>query len=196
MPLELSPLPFARDSLEPFVSARTLEFHHGKHHKAYVDKTNALIEGTRLAEQRLDEIVRAAKAGGDDALFNNSAQAWNHDFFWQCLSPGGGRPDGDIKALIDRDFGGLDDFKAKFGEAAVDNFASGWTWLCRKGERLEIVNTDDADTPLVDPDRTPLFVVDVWEHAYYLDHQNERKAYVTAILDNLVNWDFVAANLR
>ncbi|NJC87678.1 MAG: superoxide dismutase [Desulfuromonas sp.] len=196
MPITLPDLPFARDALEPLISARTFEFHHGKHHKAYVDNTNKLIEGTALADQSLEAIVKAAAADpAKKGLFNNAAQVWNHSFFWQCLKPGGGgRPTGRIAARIDAELGGYDKFVADFKNAGVTQFGSGWAWLVFKDGKLAINQTPNAETPLTQG-ATPLLVADVWEHAYYLDYQNRRPDFLQAFLDHLVNWEFVNANL-
>lgn len=196
MPITLPELPFAKDALEPHISARTFEFHHGKHHKAYVDNTNKLIEGTDLASQGLDAIVQAAASDpAKKGLFNNAAQVWNHSFFWQCLKPGGGgRPTGRIAARIDAELGGYDKFAADFKNAGVTQFGSGWAWLVLKEGKLAIVQSANAETPLTQGHK-PLLVADVWEHAYYLDYQNRRPDFLQAFLDHLVNWDFVNGNL-
>ena len=150
-----------------------------------------------LDDKPLEDIVRAAKAGGDHELFNNSAQAWNHAFLWNSLSPSGGKaPDGQLKAKLDSAFGGLDAFHDAFSEAAAEHFGSGWAWLCAKGDSLAIVSTHDADTPLVHTGLRPLLTLDVWEHAYYLDYQNDRPGYIDAFLKKTINWAFAAANLR
>ena len=196
MAFELPALPFAEDALEPYYSARTLSFHHGKHHKAYVDNLNKLITGTDLESKPLEEIILlaagdAAKAG----MFNNAAQVWNHTFFWHCMKPGGGgKPSGELAARIDAAFGGYDKFVEQFKAAAVGRFGSGWGWLVLEGGELKIVSTPNAETPLAKGQKA-LLTVDVWEHAYYLDYQNRRPDFVQAFLDHLVNWDFVAANL-
>jgi len=196
MAFTLPPLPFAPEALEPHMSARTLSFHHGKHHKAYVDKANAAIEGTPLADKSDVEIIRAAKAEGNQKLFNNAAQAWNHSFLWNSLSPtGGDAPTGQLKDAIDRDIGGMEKFAAAFKTEAVDHFASGWAWLVHDGGTLKIISTHDADTPLAHEGLTPLVTLDLWEHAYYLDYQNARPGFVDAYLAKLINWDFAAANL-
>jgi Fe-Mn family superoxide dismutase len=197
MPITLPNLPFAIDALEPHISARTFEFHHGKHHKAYVDNTNKLIEGTALAGQGLEAIIKAAAAdAAKKGLFNNAAQVWNHSFFWKCLKPnGGGRPTGKIAAQIDKELGGYEKFAADFKNAGVTQFGSGWAWLCLKDRKLAIVQSANAETPIVSGS-TPLLVVDVWEHAYYLDYQNRRPDFLQAFLDHLVNWDFVNSNLE
>jgi len=196
MPITLPDLPFAKDALEPHISARTLEFHHGKHHKTYVDNANKLIEGTDLANLGLEAIVKAAVIDpAKKGLFNNAAQVWNHSFFWQCLKPrGGGRPTGQIAARIDADLGGYDKFAADFKNAGVTQFGSGWAWLVLKDGKLAIVQSANAETPLTQGHK-PLLVADVWEHAYYLDYQNRRPDFLQAFLDHLVNWDFVNANL-
>src|SRR5688572_13736484 len=188
---ELPPLPFPLDSLAG-ISATTLAFHHERHHGAYVARLNALVAGSPLQGRPLEDIVKAS----DGALFNNAAQAWNHAFYWNCLSPERGlSPGGDLASLIQRDFGSLDSFLEKFRASAIGKFGSGWTWLTLGAEgRLAIENTDDADTPLR-RGRTPLLTCDVWEHAYYLDHKNERPRYVDAFLA-LINWSFVQRNLR
>jgi Fe-Mn family superoxide dismutase len=196
MAFTLPDLPYAQDALEPHYSATTLSFHHGKHHQAYITKTNELIAGTDLDGKTVEEVVAAAKAKGDGLLFNQSAQIWNHTFFWNSMKPGGGgKPSGPIAEKIDAAFGSYEDFVAAFKAKAVGNFGSGWTWLCAKGDGLEIVNTDDADTPLAHDGLTPLLTVDVWEHAYYLDYQNRRPDYVQTFFDHLANWDFANANL-
>ncbi len=194
MSLTLSELPYAKDALEPHVSARTLEFHHGKHHKAYVDKLNAAIDGTDYSGQSLEAIIAAAHKAKDAAVFNNAAQAWNHTFLWNSMSPtGGGEPEGVLGEAITARFGGLAGFRDKFKAAALGQFGSGWTWLVRRAGVLDIVSTGNAETPLTDG-MTPLLTLDVWEHAYYLDYQNKRDAYIDAFLDKLINWDFAAQN--
>jgi Fe-Mn family superoxide dismutase len=197
MPIALPDLPFAIDALEPHISARTFEFHHGKHHKAYVDNTNNLTQGTALADQGLEAIVKAAASdAAKKGLFNNAAQAWNHSFFWKCLKPnGGGRPTGKIAAQIDEELGGYEKFVADFKNAGVTQFGSGWAWLCLKDGKLAIVQSANAETPIASGD-TPLLVVDVWEHAYYLDYQNRRPDFLQVFLDHLINWDFVNSNLE
>lgn len=194
MSIEFPALPYASDALEPHISARTFEFHHGKHHKAYVDKLNAAIEGTDYTGQSLEEIIASAHAAGDAGIFNNAAQAWNHTFLWHSMSPqGGGSPAGDLADAIVRKFGDVGAFRDAFKAAALAQFGSGWAWLVRNGDDIAIETTGNADTPLV-RGNTPLLTVDVWEHAYYLDYQNKRDAYLDAFLDELVNWEFAAAN--
>jgi Fe-Mn family superoxide dismutase len=199
MAFELPSLPFAEDALEPHMSAKTLSFHHGKHHKAYVDKTNDLIKDTDLDGKSLEEVISAAAADSSKkGLFNQSAQIWNHTFFWNCLSPnGGGDPDGDVGKAINDAFGSYDKFAADFKAKAVAQFGSGWAWLVKtSGGAVDIVTTPNADTPLVQDGITPLLTCDVWEHAYYLDFQNRRPDFVQSFLDNLLNWDFVNQNYQ
>lgn len=196
MAFTLPDLPYAQDALEPYYSANTLSFHHGKHHNAYINKTNELIAGTDLEGKSVEEVIAAAHSAGNKGLYNQSAQIWNHTFFWHSMKPGGGgAPSGALASMIDASFGSLDEFKKQFIASATGNFGSGWTWLVKEGDGLKIVNTDDADTPLVNSNQTPLFTVDVWEHAYYLDYQNLRPKFVETFLDSLVNWDFAAENL-
>jgi len=192
MAIELPPLPYAQDALEPHISKETLDYHYGKHHNTYVVKLNGLIDGTPEADKSLEEIVKSSSGG----VFNNSAQVWNHTFYWHCLSPnGGGEPSGTVADAINSAFGSFDEFKAKFTDSAVNNFGSGWTWLVKNADgSLAIVNTSNAATPLTDDGVTPLLTVDVWEHAYYIDYRNVRPDYMAAFW-NLVNWDFVSSNL-
>lgn len=196
MAVQLPNLPYAETALEPHYSARTISFHHGKHHRAYVDNLNKLTPGTPLDGKSLEEIVTAS--AGDVSrvgVFNNSAQVWNHTFFWSCMKPaGGGRPTGELAKRIDQVFGSYEKFAEQFKTAAVGRFGSGWGWLVLDGGALKIVTTANADTPMANK-RTALLTVDVWEHAYYLDYQNRRPDFVQAFLDHLVNWDFVATNL-
>jgi superoxide dismutase, Fe-Mn family len=197
MAFELPPLPFAKNALEPHMSERTLEFHHGKHHKAYVDTANELIHGTPFEQRSLDEVIRAtAKDESKSKIFNNAAQVWNHNFFWRCLAPrGGGKPGGELAQAIDKAFGGYDKFRAAFKDACVSQFGSGWGWLVREKDRLKIIQTADAVNPLALGSQ-PLLTCDVWEHAYYLDYQNRRPDFVESFLDHLVNWEHVAAQLK
>jgi Fe-Mn family superoxide dismutase len=196
MAIQLPPLPYPDTALEPHYSAKTFGFHHGKHHKAYVDNLNKLIAGTPLEAKPLEEIITGS--AGDPAkaaLFNNSAQVWNHTFFWSCMRPGGGgQPKGDLAARMNAAFGSYEKFAEQFKAAAVGRFGSGWAWLTLDGGALKITSTANADTPMTSR-QTALLTVDVWEHAYYLDYQNRRPDFVQAFLDHLVNWDFVAANL-
>ena len=192
MAISLSPLPYADNALDPHISDRTISFHYGKHHAGYVNNLNGLIEGTDLADASLDQIIAAAGPGG---LYNNAAQVWNHTFYWNSMHPnGGGDPSGDLAAAIDASFGSVDAFKQQFAADSIGNFGSGWTWLVREGDGLAIVKTDDADTP-IKHGQTPLLTIDVWEHAYYLDYQNARPAYVETFIEKLLNWEFAAANL-
>ncbi len=194
MSIEFPALPYATDALEPNVSARTLEFHHGKHHKAYVDKLNAAIIGTAYDGRSLEAIIAAAHDASDAGVFNNAAQAWNHTFLWHSMSPnGGGEPSGPLAEAISARFGDLDGFRAEFKKAALGQFGSGWTWLVRSADSLEIVSTGNAATPMTEG-FTPLLTLDVWEHAYYLDYQNKRDAYIDAFLNELINWEFAAEN--
>jgi superoxide dismutase, Fe-Mn family len=192
----LPQLPYEENALEPVISARTLSFHHGKHHAGYVTMLNELVEGSPYAGRPLDEVVkRAAEDPAAKMVFNNAAQAWNHDFYWRSMRPrGGGTPSGALRDTIERDFGGVSEFCTAFAKAAADKFGSGWAWLVvGKDGTLKIVTTDDADTPVVRGER-PLLTIDVWEHAYYLDYQNRRPDYIAAWLENLINWDFAAKN--
>ena len=197
MTFQLPELPFATDALAPHMSAETLEFHHGKHHKAYVTKTNALLEEDKeLSGASLVQVVQAAKRSGNSRLFNNAAQLWNHSFFWQCLAPAGGQqPSGKLVHLIDDSFGGPEAMLEKLQEEAVNHFSNGWAWLVLDRGTLRITSLHDADTPLVHGGMDPLFTLDVWEHAYYIDYRNERPKFAAAVLSNIVNWDFVAENL-
>lgn len=191
-------LPYSQNALEPYISARTMSFHYGKHHQAYVDNLNKLITGTPWADGRPLETVVAESAAKPDhaAIFNNAAQVWNHTFFWKCMKPGGGgAPSGRLMAMIEKSFGGFDKFKAAFLAAAVSQFGSGWAWLIQDGDALKIVKTSNADTPIAHS-QTPLLTCDVWEHAYYLDFQNRRADFVQAFLDHLANWDFAASQLK
>ena len=191
----LPELPYAKDALVPHMSAETLDYHHGKHHKAYVDKTNGLIEGSDLAGASLVEVIKAAKEKGDKGLFNNSAQIWNHSFFWQCLAPAdSSRPSGKLRDLINEGFGSEQALLDKLATESVNHFASGWGWLILNNGKLEITSLHDADTPAVHG-MTPLLTIDVWEHAYYIDYRNERPRFVKSVLENIINWDFVARNL-
>jgi superoxide dismutase, Fe-Mn family len=191
MPFELPPLPFEREALAPHISARAVGLHYGRHHKGYVHNLNRLTEGLPAAEMSLAEVVLSARPG---PVFNNAAQAWNHEFFWNSLAPtGGGAPEGELGTAIERDFGSFDKFKEKFARAATSLFGSGWTWLVVDNGTLVITQTADADTPMKHG-QTPLLTLDVWEHAYYVDYQNSRAKFVDAFINNLVNWDFAAAN--
>ncbi|MHB1374406.1 MAG: superoxide dismutase [Thauera sp.] len=188
----LPALPYAKDALAPHISAETLEFHYGKHHQAYVTNLNNLIKGTEYENLDLEAIVKKAPAGG---VYNNSAQVWNHTFFWNSMSPtGGGEPSGALADAIKAKWGSYDDFKKAFQASAVGNFGSGWTWLVKKADgSVDIVNMGAAGTPLTTGD-TALLCIDVWEHAYYIDYRNRRPDFVATFLDKLANWDFAAKN--
>ena len=196
MPFELPNLPFARDALAGFMSAETLDFHHGKHHKAYIDKLNDAVAGTGLEGVPLARLIRIAVEKGETALGNVAGQHWNHNFFWQCLAPPEGRkPSGRLAAMIDEEFGSLDRMLDALKKEAVGHFASGWAWLMLDGGKLAINSLHDGDAPPAHDGVKPLLTVDVWEHAYYIDYRHERAEFVDAVLDHLVDWDFVAANL-
>lgn len=191
MAFELPALPYAKDALLPHISAETLEFHHGKHHNAYVVKLNQLVEGTAFAGKSLEDIIKTSEG----PVFNNAAQIWNHTFYWHCLSPnGGGEPTGALADAINAKWGSFAAFQAAFNDRAVNNFGSSWTWLVKKADgSLDIVNTSNAGTPLTDSTVTALLTVDLWEHAYYIDFRNARPTYLNAFWA-LVNWEFAAAN--
>ncbi len=192
MAYELPALPYAENALEPHYSARTIGFHHGKHHRAYVDNLNKLIAGTEFEKLSLEEIVKKATGG----VFNNAAQIWNHTFYWKSLSPkGGGQPTGKLLDRIKSDFGDFAKFKEDLAKAAVTQFGSGWAWLVLEGGKLKIEQTPNAENPLTSPAKKPLLTIDVWEHAYYIDYRNKRPDYVNAVLDKLINWEFAAQNL-
>jgi Fe-Mn family superoxide dismutase len=197
MAFELPPLPYAKDALAPHISAQTVDFHYGKHHQTYYTNLNNLTKDTPLANQSLEEIIKAS--AGDDSkvgLFNNAGQCWNHDFFWQSMKPnGGGEPSGPVAAAITQSFGGVDKFKEEFKAAAVGQFGSGWAWLVHDGGKLKVTKTPNASNPLV-AGGFPLLTVDVWEHAYYLDYQNRRPDFVQTFMDKLINWDFVNGQLK
>jgi superoxide dismutase, Fe-Mn family len=196
MAFELPALPYDAGALAPHMSAETLEFHHGKHHKAYVDKTNTLVAAKPdLAGAKLSDVIKAARASGDKGLFNNSAQIWNHSFFWQCLSPEKQSPSGRLAQMIDESFGSPEELVKKLVEESVNHFASGWGWLVLDGDRLGIGSLHDADTPVAHDGMVPLLTIDVWEHAYYIDYRNARPAYLEAVTANLINWEFAAQNL-
>ena len=195
-PFVLPPLPFAEDALAPVISANTLSFHHGKHHKTYVDNLNKLVPGTEFEGMTLEQIINATAGKADKAgFFNSAAQIWNHTFYWNCLrKDGGGVPKGDIATRIDSAFGSFDNFKKEFANAAVTQFGSGWAWLVAEGSALKIVKTGNAEVPFTKGQK-PLLTIDVWEHAYYLDYQNRRADYVNALIDKLLNWNSAAEAL-
>lgn len=192
MPITLIPLPYAEDALASAISAETLKLHHGKHHKAYVDKTNAAIKGTELADKPLEAIIAAARQD-DQKLFGNAAQAWNHGFYWHSLAADATKPTGALAEAIERDFGSLAKLKAELGARGAAHFGSGWVWLASDDGTLSLEETHDGDT-LADRGKLPLLTIDVWEHAYYLDRKNERPKYLEAVTDDLLNWDFAAGN--
>ncbi len=195
MTISLPDLPYAKSALAPHISEETFDYHYGKHHKAYVDKTNELIAGGKLEKASLEDIVRESE-GQNQPLFNNSAQVWNHTFYWNSMSPkGGGKPKGDIASMIDKSFGSQEAFAKAFAEAGATQFGSGWAWLVKAGDKLEVRKTPNAETPLT-KDVTPLLTMDVWEHAYYIDYRNQRPKYISTFLEHLVNWDFANANLK
>lgn len=196
MPFTLPDLPYSADALEPHISAETLSFHHGKHHKAYVDNLNKFIAGTEYETMSLEEIILAtAKDSSKGQIFNNAAQVWNHTFFWNCMKKGGGgAPTGKVAEKIAQDLGGYDKFREDFKNAAITQFGSGWAWLVLDGNTLKITKTPNADLPMAHGQKA-LLTLDVWEHAYYLDYQNRRPDFATAFMDHLINWDFVNKNL-
>ncbi len=193
MAFALSPLPYSDTALAPAVSAETLSFHHGKHHQAYIDKMNAAIEGTDHADAAMEDIVAAAR-GSNQGLFNNAAQSWNHAFYWHSMAPESTAPSAELAAKIDEAFGSMDELKQQLKDRGAGHFASGWVWLAEKDGKLSIEETHDGDT-LADSDFNPLLTIDVWEHAYYLDHQNKRPAYLDAVVEHKLNWAFASENL-
>jgi Fe-Mn family superoxide dismutase len=195
-PVTLPPLPYEQSALQPVISANTLGFHHGKHHKTYVDTLNKLIGGTEFADMPLEKIVKATANQPDHAdIFNNAGQAWNHNFYWRSMRPsGGGEPPAALKRLMESSFGSVDACKKELSKAAVGEFGSGWAWLAQDGDKLKIIKTGNANSPLT-LGAKPLLTIDVWEHAYYLDYQNRRVDYVNALIDKLANWNFAAENL-
>lgn len=195
MAFTLPDLPYAQDALAPHISAETLSFHHGKHHKAYVDKANDAVKGTDLESLSLEELIKKSWADKNMGVFNNAAQIWNHTFYWHSMKPnGGGKPTGAIADAIDKSFGSYDKFAEEFKAAGAGQFGSGWAWLVKNGDTLEVRKTLNAENPITDG-VTPLLTMDVWEHAYYLDYQNRRPDYIGDFLGKLVNWDFANQNL-
>jgi superoxide dismutase, Fe-Mn family len=192
MTFKLPPLPYDAAALEPHISAETFEYHHGKHHKAYVDKTNELAEEAGHDGLSLIELIGKAEKG---PLFNNAAQLWNHSFFWQCLSPETQTPSKALAAKIEEAFGSREAMLKAFAKEATAHFSSGWAWLVLKGDKLAITSLHDADTPVAHDEMTPLFTLDVWEHAYYIDYRNARPRFIDAVLNNCINWEFIAQNL-
>lgn len=195
MAFVLPELPYSKDAFGDTISAETFDYHHGKHHNAYVSKTNDAIEGTDLSGAKLSEVIVAAREKGDQGLFNNSAQVWNHSFYWQCLSPQKQNPSGKLAAIIEDCFGSKGEMLDKFKAEAVGHFASGWAWLVLDGEELKITSLHDADSPVAHEGMKPLLTLDVWEHAYYIDYRNARPDYIDALLEYAINWEFVARNL-
>jgi Fe-Mn family superoxide dismutase len=196
-PFQLPALPWQENALEPVISARTIGFHYGKHHATYVKKLNELVAGTRYAELPLEQVITATAGNTETAkIFNNAAQTWNHTFFWDCMRPGGGgEPPREIARALEQSFGDFSRFKEKFAQAAVDQFGSGWAWLVAKGDKLEVISTANAQTPIA-MGATPLLTIDVWEHAYYLDYQNRRPDFVNAVIDRLLNWEFAMEQME
>ena len=195
-PHVLPPLPYPDNALAPVISAQTIGFHYGKHHLAYLNNLNKMVEGTAMAEMSLEQVVRNTAGVADKAgLFNNAAQVWNHTFYWNGLRPnGGGAPGKELALRIEKDFGSLDSLRKELFTAASTQFGSGWAWLVEEGGKMKVVKTGNAETPLT-RGMKPLFTIDVWEHAYYLDYQNRRADYINALLDKLIKWEFVAKNL-
>mgnify|MGYP002348833965 CR=1 FL=1 len=192
MKFELDPLPYAKNALAPHLTEETLSFHYDKHHTAYMNNLKGLLDGKPDAEKSLEEIVKSSSGG----VFNNAAQVWNHTFYWNSMKPsGGGEPSGALADAIKRDFGSFADFKKQFADAAVKQFGSGWAWLVKEGDKLKIVTTGNAETPIT-KGQTALLTCDVWEHAYYIDYRNLRAKYVDTFLEKLANWDFAAANFK
>lgn len=193
MPISLTPLPYPQDALAPAISTETLEYHHGKHHATYVEKTIAAAKSLGMEEASLEEIIAAAKEARDQSAFNNAAQSWNHGFYWHSLKPDGGQPEGELASAIDRDFGSLEALREELQQRGEKHFASGWVWLAAQGDRLSVEETHDGDT-LALGGRRPLLTIDVWEHAYYIDRRNARPKYLEAVIGSLLNWEFAAAN--
>ena len=197
MAFTLPPLPFERSALEPVLSAECFDYHHGKHHKAYVDKVNQAIKGNGLDEKSLVEVILYARDSGNISLANNAGQIWNHDFFWQCLAPEGSTwPSDSLNKLIDASFGSQAELISKLAEEANGHFASGWAWLVLAGDALKITSLHDGETPIGLDGIKPLFTLDLWEHAYYIDYRNARPKYSEAVLGKLINWDFVSCNIE
>ena len=191
MAFELPPLPWDKTALDPHISAETIDYHYGKHHQAYVTNLNKLTDGKPEADKSLEDLIKTAEGG----VFNNAAQVWNHTFYWNSIKPGGGgTPTGKLADMLERDFGSVESFLQQFAEAAKTQFGSGWAWLVLKGDKLEVIKTANAETP-VKTGETPILTCDVWEHAYYIDYRNARPNYVDAFLKHLINWDFAAKNL-
>jgi superoxide dismutase, Fe-Mn family len=195
-PFTLPPLPYEKNALEPYISRTTIECHYGKHHRGYVDKTNDLAQSSGLSGLTLEEVIKQTYGSADSiAVFNNAAQAWNHQFYWQSMRPGGTKPGDLLETIIKLSFGSYDALRAELRNAAAAQFGSGWVWLVLEGEKLKVTKTGNADNPLVHR-QIPLLTIDVWEHAYYLDYQNRRAEYVDAVIDHLLNWEFAVSNLN
>ncbi len=197
MTFELPKLPYERNALAPFISEETLNFHYGKHHQAYVTNLNKLVEGTDLASKSLEEVIKISAQDSTKAgIFNNAAQVWNHTFYWHSMKPnGGGKPSGEVLAKIEADFGSFENFVTEFKNAGATQFGSGWAWLVIENGKLKVTKTGNAQTPIT-TNAKPLMTMDVWEHAYYLDYQNARPSYIETFLEKLINWEFVAKNLK
>jgi len=194
-PFELPPLPWDESALAPTISARTISLHYGKHHRAYVEKLNELVAGTRFADMPLEHVI-ASTVGSEESrkIFNNAAQAWNHAFFWNCLKPGAGKPPRSIEKRLEDGFGGIEKFNEEFSNAAIECFGSGWAWLVDRNGKLEVIATSNAGTPIT-MGASPILAIDVWEHAYYLDYENRRPEFVKAVVANLLNWSFAEEQL-
>jgi Fe-Mn family superoxide dismutase len=194
-PFELPPLPYSQNALEPFISERTISFHYEKHHKKYVTTTNDLIKGTKFEKSNLEQIIKGTAGNADfKKLFNNASQAWNHWFYWNCIVPGGGGPKGKVLHAIESSFGGFEAFSKELSGAAVSQFGSGYAWVVLDKDAIKVMQSANGDNPVAH-NLKPLFCIDVWEHAYYLDYQNKREEYVSAVVNNLINWDFFERNL-
>ncbi|OJT18978.1 superoxide dismutase [Archangium sp. Cb G35] len=192
MPFSLPELPYKKDALAPHLSAETLEYHHDKHHAAYVNNLNKLLDGKPELNQSLEQVI----LNSDGGVFNNAAQVWNHTFYWNCMKPnGGGKPTGDLADAITRDFGSFERFSEEFSNAAATQFGSGWAWLVLEGGKLKVTKTGNADLPMKHGQKA-LLTIDVWEHAYYIDYRNLRPKYISTFLESLVNWDFALQNLK
>jgi Fe-Mn family superoxide dismutase len=192
MAFSLPPLPYDKNALAPHISAETLEYHHGKHHNAYVVKLNELLAGKPEADKSLEEVILSSEG----PVFNNAAQVWNHTFYWSCMKPaGGGKPSGDLAQAIDRDFGSYEKFAEQFTQAGITQFGSGWAWLVSDKGKLSVTKTGNADLPMKHGQKA-ILTMDVWEHAYYIDFRNARPKYIETFLSSLVNWDFVSENLK
>jgi Fe-Mn family superoxide dismutase len=195
-PFSLPPLPYDENALEPIISQRTMGFHYGKHHATYVKKLNELVAGTPLSDEKLDDIIKSTYLDASrKKIFNNAAQAWNHTFFWACLTPKGGKPEGQLAAAIERDLGGYVKFKEDFAKAGAEHFGSGWVWLVSDKGKLAIEETPDAVTPMAQG-KTCILTIDLWEHAYYLDYQDKRADFLKQVSDKLLNWDFARQNFE